>query len=93
MTEQQLSIRSTKAKALARKLAKAQRRTVTQIVEIALEHYAESDTSTQAQNNTESLSDFLARMHQSLYPTGTEPDIDLEALIKDHRKPQRPIEL
>jgi hypothetical protein len=92
MTEAQLNIRSTKASTLARKLAKQQRRTVSQVVELALEQFAKSSRPSKLVNE-ESASDFWDRIHRTLYPTGNEPDIDLEAIILENRQFQRPVDL
>jgi hypothetical protein len=89
MSEAQLNIRSTKAKNLASALAKQQRRTVSQIVELALEHY--SSELPQAKVRQFDASNFWTELNKSLYPTGQEPDIDLETIINDHCKPHNPV--
>lgn len=91
MSEAQLNIRSTKAKNLASTLAKQQRRTVSQIVELALEHY--SSELPKVKVRPDEASHFWKDLNKSLYPTGKESDIDLEAVINDHRKPHDPIKL
>jgi hypothetical protein len=90
MPEAQLNIRSTKAKNLASALAKRQRRTVSQIVELALEHYSKEPPQSKARN--QDTANFWTALNASLYPTGQEADIDLEAIINDHRKPHNPVE-
>lgn len=93
MAEEQLSIRSTKARDMAHRLAKKQRRTVSQIVELALEQYAKStpqDPSPQIQK--ESAAAFWGRIAK-MSRDDAGPDIDLEAIIDEHRKPHRPVEL
>jgi hypothetical protein len=91
MTQAQLNIRSTKAKNLATDLAKNQRRTVSQIVEIALEHYAREMPATKPRE--EKPANFWRDLNTSLYPTGNEQDVDLEAVINENRKPHDPIKL
>jgi hypothetical protein len=59
MTEQQLSVRSTKARDLAHKLAEKERRTISQVVARALENYAALDGT----QTTESDSDFWSRIN------------------------------
>jgi hypothetical protein len=84
MAEAQLSVRSTRAKNLAHRLAKKERRTVSQVVERALEQYNRSAPETEA----ESASDFWDRLTREY---GT--DVDLEAIIREHRKPHKAIDL
>jgi hypothetical protein len=84
MAEQQLSIRSTRARNLAHKLAKKEQRSVSQIVERALDAYANP----QAEAPIETGAKFWARMHDN-YAT----DIDLDAIIRENRKTHKPIEL
>jgi hypothetical protein len=91
MTEAQLNIRSTKAKNLANELAKEERRTVSKIVESALEHYAKEKPKAKVHQNE--VGNFWRDLNKSLYPTGKEPDIDLEAIISEHRTPHDPIKL
>lgn len=91
MTEAQLNIRSTKAKKLASALAKQERRTVSKIVESALEHYAVEKPDIEVRQVK--ASSFWRDLNRSLYPTGHEPDIDLEAIIVEHRMPHEPIKL
>jgi hypothetical protein len=82
MPEPQLSIRSAKALNLAHLLAKQERRTVSQVVERALELYAHVEPA------REPAPDFYARISRE-YAT----DVDLEALIKEDRKPNTGIDL
>ncbi len=93
MIEAQLNIRSTKAKTLASKLARQQRRTVSQIVEMALEQYAQTSPTAEAtfaeNGKEESFWKRIARMSRD----SDGPDIDLEAIINEHRVPHKPIEL
>lgn len=91
MSEAQLNIRSTKAKNLASDLAKQERRTVSKIVESALEYYAKDRRKPNVRQHE--ASNFWRDLNKSLYPTGKEPDIDLEAIISEHRKPHDPIKL
>jgi predicted transcriptional regulator len=83
MAEQQLSIRSTRARNLAHKLAKKEQRTVSQIVERALDAYVKET----APADRETDAGFWQRVNRD-YAT----EVDLEAIIKENRKPQRPIE-
>jgi hypothetical protein len=91
MSEAQLNIRSTKAKNLASTLARQQRRTVSQIVELALEHY--SNELPKVKVHAQEASNFWKDLNKSLYPTGKEPDIDLEAVVNHRREPHDPIKL
>ncbi len=82
MPEPQLSVRSAKARKLAHRLAKDERRTIAQVVESALELYARREPA------KEPASDFYVRMSRN-YAT----DIDLEDVIKSDRKPNPGIKL
>jgi hypothetical protein len=88
MPQPQLSVRSARAKVLAHRLAKKERRSVAQVVERALEHYARSAP----EPEKESAKEFWARIVRENHVEG-DPDIDLEAIIAEHRKPHKPIEL
>jgi hypothetical protein len=88
MVQPQLSVRSARAKALAHRLAKKERRSVSQVVESALEHYAK----VQPQPKPESAHDFWARIIRENHVEG-DPDIDLDAIIRENRKPHQPVEL
>ena len=87
MPEPQLSIRSAKAKNLAHQIARRERRTITQVVEMALENYEQKVPA----KPLESAESFWTNFSKDLYAEG-DSDIDLEALIRSHRQPQRPIE-
>ena len=89
MAEPQLSVRSARAKTLARRLAKKERRTISQVVERALELYARAVPQPPAQETPEAFWDRMARD----YRVDGEPDIDLDALIREGRTPHKPIEL
>jgi hypothetical protein len=86
MPEQQLSIRSTRARKLAHKYAKAERRTLSQVVEAALEQYGKTHPD---ESRKETAAEFYDRLHRD-FSTG--PDIDLESVIREHRKPNTGIE-
>lgn len=89
MTELQLSIRSTRARKLAHKLAKMESRTITQIVEQALERYADASSGAPKQKFDP---DFWRRMARENAAAGG-PDIDLDAIIREGRKPHTGIDL
>jgi hypothetical protein len=82
MAEPQLSVRSSKARKLAHLLAKKERRTIAQVVESALELYA------RAEPTKEAARDFYTRVASDF---GV--DIDLDAVIREDRKPNPGIEL
>lgn len=75
MAEPQLSVRSARARDLAHRLARRERRTVADIVERALEVYESTQT------GRELAADFYARLGRE-YAT----DIDLEAGLRAHRQ-------
>ncbi len=75
MAEPQLSVRSAKARDLARRLARRERRSIADIVERALEAYEVREA------GREPAASFYARLSTSY---GT--DIDLEAVIHDARR-------
>ena len=81
MGEPQLSVRSARARDLAHRLAKRERRSVAEIVERALEA-CES-----AQTGRESASSFYARLSKDFGA-----DVDLDALIHESRA-ANPVEL
>ncbi len=92
MIEAQLNIRSTKAKKLAGQLAKQQRRTVTQVVELALEHFVNHPplaAPSAEKVTTESFWHSIARMSRE----SDGPDVDLEAIIAENRVAHDPIKL
>lgn len=75
MAEPQLSVRSAKARDLARRLARREHRSIADIVERALEAYEVREA------GREPAAAFYARLAKE---SGT--DVDLEALIREHRK-------
>jgi hypothetical protein len=75
MAEPQLSIRSAKARDLAHRLARRERRSVADIVERALEAYEVREA------GREPAASFYARL-STIYGT----EIDLEAVIRDARR-------
>jgi hypothetical protein len=82
MAEPQLSVRSARARDLAHKLARRENRTIADIVERALESYAEREA------GREPADVFYDNLIAS---AGT--DIDLEAVIRENRKPHSGIDL
>lgn len=82
MAEPQLSVRSSKARDLAHRLARRENRTIADIVERALEAYEVRQT------GREPAEAFYRRLSQDC---GT--DIDLEELIQEHRSPHTGIDL
>ncbi len=82
MPEPQLSVRSSKALKLAHQLAKKERRTVSQVVERALELYAHVEP------ERETAPDFYVRISREY---GT--NVDLESVIREDRKPHSGIDL
>ena len=80
--EPQLSVRSARARDLAHRLAKRERRSVADIVERALEAYES------AQTGRESAASFYARMS-----TDFGADVDLDALIRESRTANPGIDL
>src|SRR5712675_315939 len=75
MAEPQLSVRSAKARDLARRLARREHRSIADIVERALEAYEIREA------GREPASAFYARL-TSAYGS----DLDLEAVIRENRK-------
>lgn len=75
MAEPQLSVRSAKARDLAHRLARREKRSIADIVERALEAYEARET------GREPASSFYARL-SAKYGT----DIDLEAVIRSTRR-------
>jgi hypothetical protein len=75
LVEPQLSVRSARARDLAHRLARRERRSVAEIVERALEAYES------AQTGRESAASFYARLSSDF---GT--DVDLDALIRESRQ-------
>ena len=82
MTEPQLSVRSAKARELAYRLANRERRTIAAIVERALEEY-------EHRHSEQCPPDEFYRDLQASCAS----DVDLDAVLEDHRKPHRGIEL
>ncbi len=75
MAEPQLSVRSAKARDLARRLARRERRSIADVVERALEAYEIREA------GREPATAFYARLANE---SGT--DIDLEAIIREDRQ-------
>ena len=75
MAEPQLSVRSARARDLAHRLARRERRTIADVVERALEDYAARQT------GKEPASQFYARMSAEC---GV--DIDVDAVIRADRR-------
>jgi hypothetical protein len=75
MAEPQLSVRSAKARELAHRLARRQKRSIADVVERALEAYEIREV------GREPASSFYARLSANC---GT--DIDLEAVIREARR-------
>lgn len=82
MAEPQLSVRSARARDLAHRIARRERRSVAEIVERALEAY---DI---AQTGREPAQQFYARIARDFGA-----DIDLEAVIRADRFPNQGIDL
>jgi hypothetical protein len=82
MPEQQLSIRSTRARKLAHKYAKAERRTLSQVVEAALEQYGQTQSKTSA--NRETAAEFYDRLRRD-FSSASDADIDLAAIAREGR--------
>jgi hypothetical protein len=81
MAEPQLSVRSAKARDLAHRLARRERRSIADVVERALEAYEVRET------GREAAADFYARL------TKEGVDIDLEVVIKEDRRPHKGLDL
>ncbi|MEY9558305.1 type II toxin-antitoxin system VapB family antitoxin [Sinorhizobium fredii] len=82
MAEPQLSVRSARARELAHRLARRENRSIADIVERALEAYEIREA------GREPASAFYARLSDS-YAS----DIDLEAMIREGRRPHKGPEL
>jgi hypothetical protein len=82
MSEPQLSVRSARARDLAHRLARRERRSVAEIVERALEAYES------AQTGRESAASFYARMSIDFGA-----DVDLEALVRESRRVNAGVDL
>jgi hypothetical protein len=86
MPAPQLSVRSARARDLAHMLAKRERRTVAQVVELALEAYARPEVERRL-TGAEFVAKLLERDPKDAI------DIDIEAMIDEHRRPHRGIDL
>ncbi|TVS13775.1 MAG: plasmid stabilization protein [Wenzhouxiangella sp.] len=82
MTEPQLSVRSAKARELAYRLASRERRTIAAIVERALEEYE------QRHSEQTPPGEFYRDLQASC-----SSDVDLDAVLEDHRAPHHGIKL
>ena len=82
MAAPQLSVRSSKARDLAHRLARRENRTIAEVVERALESYEIREA------GREPASSFYSRLGSQ---SGT--DIDLDAVIREHRQPHPGVEL
>ncbi|KKX26249.1 type II toxin-antitoxin system VapB family antitoxin [Rhizobium sp. LC145] len=82
MAEPQLSVRSSKARDLAHRLARRENRSIADVVERALEAYEIREA------GREPASTFYSRLAAQ---AGS--DIDLEAVIRENRHPHKGIDL
>ncbi len=82
MAEPQLSVRSARARDLAHRLARRENRTVADIVERALEAYEVREA------GSEPADHFYRRLAADF---GAE--VDLEAVIREHRTPHKGLDL
>lgn len=82
MAEPQLSVRSSKARDLAHRLARRENRSIADIVERALESYEVREA------GREPAKAFYTRLAAQ---SGT--DMDLEAVIRESRRPNQGVEL
>ena len=82
MPEPQLSVRSAKARELAYRLSRQERRSIAAVVERALEEYEHRHSSQPTPTE----------FYRDLQKTCA-VDFDLDAVIDDHRTPHRGIEL
>lgn len=82
MAEPQLSVRSSKARELAHRLARRENRSIADVVERALESYEIREA------GREPASSFYSRLAMQF-----STDIDLEMVIREHRHPHRGVEL
>ena len=82
MAEPQLSVRSSRARDLAHRLARRENRTVAEIVERALEAYEAQEM------GREPASVFYQRLAEQ---SGS--DLDLEAILREGRKPHHGLDL
>lgn len=82
MSAPQLSVRSAKARELAHRLARRERRTVATVVEQALEEYEAR------RSNRLPASDFYRALSASCAT-----DIDLDTILNEHRRPHEGVDL
>lgn len=82
MAAPQLSVRSSKARDLAHRLARRENRSIAEVVERALEAYEIREA------GREPAASFYARLSDR---AGT--DIDLEAVIREGREPHKGLDL
>ena len=82
MAEPQLSVRSSKARELAHRLARRENRSIADVVERALESYEVREA------GREPASTFYSRLAAQ-----SGPDIDLEAVVRENRHPHQGVEL
>lgn len=82
MAEPQLSVRSSRARDLAHRLARRENRTVAEIVERALEVYEAQEM------GREPAAVFYRRLTEQ---SGS--DVDLEEIIREERKPHHGLDL
>lgn len=82
MSKPQLSVRSAKARELAHRLARRERRTVATVVERALEEYEAR------RSNRLPAAEFYRALNQSCAT-----DIDLDAVLDEHRQPHKGMDL
>lgn len=82
MAEPQLSVRSSKARNLAHRLARRENRSIADVVERALESYEVREA------GREPAMAFYQRLSVQ-----SDSDVDLEAIIRENRRPHRGVEL
>ncbi|MGY6588622.1 MAG: type II toxin-antitoxin system VapB family antitoxin [Wenzhouxiangella sp.] len=82
MPKPQLSVRSAKARELAHRLAQRERRTVATVVERALEEYEAR------RSNRPPAAQFYRALTESCAT-----DIDLDAMLEEHRRAHQGIDL
>ena len=82
MAAPQLSVRSSKARDLAHRLARRENRSIAEVVERALEAYEVREA------GREPASTFYSRLSAN---SGT--DLDLEAVLRENRHPHHGVEL
>jgi hypothetical protein len=80
MPQPQLSVRSARARTLARRLAKKERRSIAQVVERALESYEKQEHGREPEPKKETGREFWDRIARDY---GV--DIDLDAIIRKDR--------